>query len=159
MASKSLATKSQTNCLLFWGRLMPRFLSFDEKTATRLRQQLPEQQVFEHKATDAVDYALGSEKDLVTVMPTGAARQAAIAVFRHRKAAKTAAAVSKSTPAVQKRKPVASAPIERPELAGSAGGFRAGGVLGLRDEVVFDDAPPVKRGKQSWWRKFWPEDD
>jgi len=138
---------------------MPRFLSFDEKTATRLRQQVPEQQVFEHRATDAVDYALGSEKDLVTVMPTGAARQAAIAVFRHRKAVQTATAVSKPSPSVQKRKPVVPAPVQQPELVSSAGGFRAGGVLGLRDEVVFNDEPPVKRGKPSWWRKFWPEED
>lgn len=138
---------------------MPRYLSFDEKTAARLRQQVPEQQVFEHRATDAVDYALGSERDLVTVMPTGAARQAAIAVFRHRKAANRMAAVSKPAPAVQKRKPVASIPIQQPELVSSAGSYRAGGILGLRDEVAFEEEQPVKRGKQSWWRKFWPEEE
>lgn len=138
---------------------MPRYLSFDDKTAARLREQVPEQQVFEHRATDAVDYALGSEKDLVTVMPTGAARQAAIATFRHRKAAKAMAPVAKPAAVVERRKPVVSIPVQQPELVSSAGGFRAGGILGLRDEVAFEEEQPVKRGKQSWWRKFWPEDD
>ena len=135
---------------------MPRFLTFDEKTASRLREQVPKQQVFEHGAAGAVDYALGSEKTLVTVMPTGAAREAAIAVFRHPNASRPAQpehAVPKPAPVVEMRKPPASV---HPSTRNAA--VRAGGFLGLHDESVFEEEPQPAR-KQSWWRKFWPEDE
>lgn len=134
---------------------MPRFLTFDEKTASTLREQVPEQQVFEHGAKSAVDYALGSEKTMVTVMPTGAAREAAIAVFRRPRV------VAKPVPqpeqrvaaAAEMRKPAASVPVPIRDSA-----LRAGGFLGLRDEVAFEEEPTVKK-KQGWWRHFWPEDE
>ena len=136
---------------------MPRFLTFDEKTASRLREQVPRQQVFEHGAAGAVDYALGSEKTLVTVMPTGEAREAAIAVFRRPKAARPVQpilAVAKPAAPVEMRKPPASVQPPKKDVA-----MRAGGFLGLRDEAVFDEEEPIVRKKQSWWRRFWPEEE
>jgi hypothetical protein len=136
---------------------MPRFLTFDEKTASRLREQVPKQQVFEHGAAGAVDYALGSEKTLVTVMPTGAAREAAIAVFRRPKAARPAQAtqpVASPAPPVEMRKPPASVQPIRNQAA-----VRAGGFLGLHDEPVWEEEERPIPKKQSWWRKFWPEDE
>jgi len=35
---------------------------------------------------------------------------------------------------------------------------RAGGILGTRDEVVFDDEPAAK-AKKNWWRRFWDDDE
>jgi hypothetical protein len=134
---------------------MPRFLTFDQKTASTLRQRLSKQQVFEHAAKGAVDYALGSEKTLVTVIPTGAAREAAIAVFRRPRLAKPVQPVEKRVPAaVEMRKPAASVPLVTKEST-----VRAGGFLGLRDEAVFEEDQPVVKKKQSWWRHFWPEDE
>lgn len=151
-ASKSLATKSIR--FLDGSGPMPRYLTFDQKTASTLREQLPGQQVFEHGAPDAVDYALSSEKTLVTVIPTGAAREAAVAVFRRRKAQMPAEPAQKPAPLVEMRKPVASVPLPQKNSA-----IRAGGFLGLRDEVVFEqEEPPIKK-RQSWWRHFWPEDE
>ena len=129
---------------------MPRYLTFDEKTASALRTQVPEQQVFEHGAEDAVDYALHSDRNIVAVMPTGAAREAAVAVFRKRQMAK---ATPSSQPKVQERKPVASAKVT------SMQSVRAGGFLGLRDEAFFEEQQPVTPKKQSWWRKIWPEEE
>jgi hypothetical protein len=135
---------------------MPRFLTFDEKTASRLREQVPKQQVFEHGAASAVEYAMGSEKTLVTVMPTGEAREAAIAVFRRPKAAKPAPPSHVATnpaPPVEMPKPPASVYPFKKEVV-----VRAGGFLGLHDEPVFEEEPQIRK-KQSWWRKFWPEEE
>lgn len=135
---------------------MPRYLTFDQKTASRLREQVPGQQVFEHGAPDAVEYAMGSEKTLVTVMPAGEAREAAIAVFRRPKVSRPAQQnqpASNPGPVVELRKPVASVQAPKKNVA-----VRAGGFLGLHDEPVFEEElQPAK--KQSWWRKFWPEDE
>jgi hypothetical protein len=134
---------------------MPRFLTFDEKTAFTLRGQVSEQQVFEHGAKGAVDYALGSDKTLVTVIPTGAAREAAIAVFRRPRAVANPVPQVEQRGAVvpEMRKPVASVPVPIRDSA-----VRAGGFLGLRDEMAFEEEPVIKK-KQSWWRHFWPEDE
>jgi len=134
---------------------MPRYLTFDEKTASRLREQLPRKQVFEHGAAGAVEYAVGSDKTLVTVMPTGEAREAAIAVFRRPQASRPAQpnqAVPKPAP-VEMRKPPASVQLPKEKFA-----VRAGGFLGLHDEPVFEEEPPPAK-KQTWWRKLWPEDE
>lgn len=128
---------------------MPRYLTFDEKTASALRRKIPEQQVFEHGASGAVEYALGSNKTLVTVMPAGAEREAAVAVFRRPKQ------VAQPAPPVEAKKPVASVqPAMRKEAVTRAGGF-----LGLRDEAVFEEDMPAPPKKQGWWRKLWPEDE
>lgn len=133
---------------------MPRYLTFDQETASKLREHVAAQQVFEHRAADAVDYALSSENTLVTVMPTGAAREAAVAVFRRPRAARPAEPAQKPAPLVEMRKPVASVRTPEKNVA-----VRAGGFLGLRDEAVFEDEEPIVKKKQSWWRHFWPEDE
>lgn len=127
---------------------MPRYLTFDEKTASTLRKSLPERQVFEHGATEAVEYALGTDKTLVTVIPTGQEQRTAIAVFR-----RPGQPANPRSP-VEVRKPVASVAAPRENNVA----VRAGGFLGLRDEVAFEEEPAVPK-KQSWWRKFWPEDE
>lgn len=127
---------------------MPRYLTFDQKTASTLRRQIPEERVFEHGASGAVEYALGTDRTLVTVMPTQAGREAAVAVFRWPKQ------TQKPVP-VTAKKPVASA--HAPSQPGAM--TRAGGFLGLGDEAVFQDDEPAAPKKQSWWRKFWPEDE
>jgi len=35
---------------------------------------------------------------------------------------------------------------------------RAGGILGTRDELVFEEEP-VAKAKKNWWRRFWDEDE
>lgn len=134
---------------------MPRYLTFDQKTASALRRQIPEEQVFEHGATGAVEYALGADRTMVAVMPTGAEREAAVAVFRRPRQ------MAKPAPAVETRKPVASvssgASLQPPNKNNVA--TRAGGFLGLRDEAFFEEDQPAAPRKQSWWRKLWPEDE
>ncbi len=61
---------------------MARWLTFDRNTASALRKQLPREQVFEHGARNAVEYASGSNQNLVTLLPTGSSSEVAIAVFR-----------------------------------------------------------------------------
>lgn len=148
---------------------MPRYLTFDEKTASTLRDQVPEHKVFEHGADDALDYALGTDRNLVAVMPGGAARQAAVAVFRKRKTSAQAAPsvevrrsvlperkplVEERTPFIDARNPVASVVPLRENRA-----FRTSGFLGLSDESLFEEEQPAVSKKQSWWRKLWPEDE
>ena len=146
---------------------MPRYLTFDEKTASALREQVPENKVFEHGADDALDYALGTDRNLVAVMP-GGARQAAVAVFRKRKTAQAAPLVEVRKPVVpernpvvemrktvvEERKPVASVAMLRDNRA-----VRTSGFLGLSDESFLEEERPAEVKKQSWWRKLWPEDE
>ena len=35
---------------------------------------------------------------------------------------------------------------------------RAGGILGTRDMLVFEEEP-VAKVKKNWWRRFWDDDD
>jgi hypothetical protein len=61
--------------------------------------------------------------------------------------------VAKLAPRVEMRKPPASVhPLETKVVV------RAGGFLGLHDEPVFEEEPQIPK-KQSWWRKFWPEEE
>ncbi len=165
---------------------MARWLTFDRNTASTLRKQLPREQVFEHRARSAVEYASDSNRDLVTLLPTGSSGEVAIAVFRQPAAKKTPAltptpilvqkpgptsawkvvapAPSAPTPAVPKvdtspaqtpsRKPEADLPFvrQKPPVV------RAGGILGTRDELVFEEDPVVKP-KRNWWQRFWDEDE
>ena len=141
---------------------MPRYLTFDEKTASALREQVPEHKVFEHGADGALDYALGTDRNLVAVMPGGASRQAAVAVFRKRKTSPQPAPsvevrkplVAERKPAVEARKPVASVAPPKENRA-----IRTSGFLGLTDESFFEEEQPAAPKKQSWWRKLWPEDE
>lgn len=137
---------------------MPRWIAFDQATVARLRKQLPREQVFEHGARSVVDFATGGPETLVTVLPLDSGDEAAVAVFRRRKAQlKTAAAQPASAN-------VAPANGELPQMqhtagqARKAGQVRAGGFLGLRDEEVFEQEPQPQQ-KKAWWRRFWDEDE
>jgi hypothetical protein len=159
---------------------MARWLTFDRNTASALRKQLPREQVFEHGAISAVDYASGAKQDLVTLLPTGSTGEVAIAVFRQ--VAAKPVLVEKPAPVPQAESPAwkvvtpepaapvmpkAETPAPQPPLRSpestlpfvrqNAPMTRAGGILGTRDEVVFDDEP-VAKVKKNWWRRFWDED-
>jgi hypothetical protein len=178
---------------------MARWLTFDRNTASALRKQLPREQVFEHGANSAVEYASGAKQDLVTLLPTGSTGEVAIAVFRQvapkpvlvERPAPEEQGVS-SPPTVSSPEaisspeagpsawrvvvpepsaaletktttptPQAQPPSRQPESAlpfvrQKAPSTRAGGILGTRDEVVFDDEPKPKR---NWWQRFWNEDE
>lgn len=177
---------------------MARWLTFDRNTASALRKQLPREQVFEHGARNAVEYASGSNQNLVTLLPTGSGSEVAIAVFRQTaakpapapkpvlvekpasKAKEPQAAPSawkvvepapptsaSAIPAVPKAKapaPTPQAPSGRnpeaslPFVRQKAPQYRAGGILGTRDELVFEEEP-VAKVKKNWWQRFWEEDD
>ncbi|HYX52767.1 MAG TPA: hypothetical protein VE783_04905 [Candidatus Limnocylindrales bacterium] len=125
---------------------MPRWLTFDSRTASRLRQQLGGEQVFEHGASDALDYALNLQTSTVTVLPTEVPGQAAVVVIRPVSYQRTAAAS-----ALPSRREVR---LIAPEDAGS---YQAGGILGLRDERLYEDETPVEAKKKNWWQRFWDE--
>lgn len=172
---------------------MARWLTFDRKTASTLRKQLPREQVFEHGAHSAVEYASGTQQDLVTLLPTGSTGEVAIAVFRQASVKNAAKPVlvekpgpaSEAVPSTQKApsawKVVAPAPTvavtpkaetsvpaaQTPEPKHEAKlpfvrqmppMTRAGGILGTRDEFVFEEEP-VAKPKRNWWQRFWDEDE
>jgi len=183
---------------------MARWLTFDRNTASALRKQLPREQVFEHGARNAVEYASGSNQNLVTLLPTGSSSEVAIAVFRQ-PAAKPAPVpkpvlVEKPAPAMKEQSPLQAAPsawkvvepappisatpasaipampkakapaptpqtpsgrnpeASLPFVRQKAPQYRAGGILGTRDELVFEEEP-VAKVKKNWWQRFWEEDD
>jgi hypothetical protein len=184
-ASKSLPPVKKN---LFPDVPMARWLTFDRKTASTLRKQLPGEQVFEHGAQSAVEYASGTQQDLVTLLPTGSTGEVAIAVFRQAKpvlvekpapakeiamdspppqkpsawkvvAPEPATPASETAPAsTAAPKPIRNIENELPFVRKQSPSMRAGGILGTRDEVVFDDEPVVK-AKRNWWQRFWDEDE
>jgi hypothetical protein len=183
---------------------MARWLTFDGKTASTLRKQLPREQVFEHGSRNAVEYAAGSNQDLVTLLPTGSSGEVAIAVFRQ-PASRTASSAAPAPKPVLVEKPAPAAqPGANPQSAPSAWKVvapastpspataapkdetpaspkqnepqqkpevnlpfvrqkpprhRVAGILGTRDEIVFEDEEPVEKPKRNWWQRFWDEDD
>jgi len=183
---------------------MARWLTFDRKTASTLRKQLPREQVFEHGSRNAVEYASVSNQNLVTLLPTGSSGEVAIAVFRQ-PAARTAssaapapkpvlveklayaaqpgatpqpapsawkvvASPSTPSPATAAPKvetpasPSQNEPLQKPEVnlpfvRQKSPTHRVGGILGTRDEIVFEDEEPLVKPKKNWWQRFWDEDD
>ena len=178
---------------------MARWLTFDGKTASTLRKQLPREQVFEHGSRNAVEYASVSNQNLVTLLPTGSSGEVAIAVFRQpaSRTASSAAPASKpalvekpasavhasttpqaapsvwkvvvptptpsnpETPAFAEQNEVLQKPeVSLPFVRQKSPVHRAGGILGTRDEFVFDDEEPVRdKANKNWWQRFWDEDD
>lgn len=141
---------------------MPRWIVFDQGTFAKLRRQFPREHVFEHGARNAVAYALDRPETTVAVLAPGPDEKAGVAVFR-RGMARKITPQQKLVTATPKPKPAAEkAPVkERADnLPRSTphSQVRAGGLLGLRDETVFEDEPKPQRGKK-WWRRFWPEDE
>ncbi|HEX2327111.1 MAG TPA: hypothetical protein VHN74_00195 [Candidatus Angelobacter sp.] len=124
---------------------MPRWLTFDSRTASRLRRQLKGDQVFEHGASGAVDYAVNIHTSTVAVIPTEVPGQAAVAVIRPVALPRAAALPAQKKPAGRAITP----DLERR--------YQAGGILGLRDEHVYEDEPQAEIKKKNWWQRFWDE--
>jgi hypothetical protein len=114
---------------------MARWIAFDQETTSLLRSNLAQGTRIETLRRGPVDYALARPGAVVAVLPGSGSGSAGIAVFRRAK------------PAVQARK--VSALPER----GNHAATRAGGFLGLSDEM----AEETPQEKKSWWRKFWDE--
>lgn len=106
---------------------MPRWIVFDEDTASKLRSRLPQASVFEAPGRAALEYALDSPKSVVTVLPSTHGNGSAVAVFRP---GRTLAA----QPAKLSR-------------------VRATGFLGLSDESVFEEEQVPE--KKKWWQRLW----
>lgn len=145
---------------------MPRWIAFDQTTLARLRGQFPREPVFEHGARDIVDYAATGPETLVAVLPLGPGNEAALAVFR-RGAARTKIALpfqrtrAESRPAapISPSRPTETRTTRREEGHDhDPPRLRAGGMLGLRDEAVFEDEPRPQK-KKTWWQRWWADDD
>lgn len=139
---------------------MARWLTFDKTTSSRLRARLPREQVFEHGAEDAVAYAAGTLGTIITVLPTDSSSDAVIAVFRHLRSNRPGPLpppilIPKPEPVPP---PIRSAPQPRAQNAPGQQSLisRAGGVLGIRDELVFEEEEDGD-SKKSWWRRFWDD--
>jgi hypothetical protein len=145
------------------GDFMPRWIVFDPGTLAQVRRQFPRENLFEHGARNAVEYATDRQETVVAVLAIGRKKEAGVVVFRPAErdqqlsnrvatAAKPKLAETRQPPSegAARRSPRAQEPPE-PQ-------FRAGGLLGLRDEDFYEEEPKPLR-KTSWWRRFWPEDD
>jgi hypothetical protein len=146
---------------------MPRWIAFDQTTLVILRRQFPSEPVFEHGARDIVDYAATGPETLVTVLPLSG-KEAALAVFR-RGAARTKVALPFQRTRTESP-PVAPPPPARPAERNTVAPkdkdrqddvtprLRAGGMLGLRDDAVFEEEPQPQR-KRTWWQRWWADDE
>ena len=110
---------------------MARWVTFDAKTAHELRSRVPMEGVFEAPGRSALEYALSSSGNVVAVLDAGLANKRALAVFRRASALKDA-----------------PTPVRR---------MRAGGILGLADEAVFEEE--VRPAAKSWWRRLWDDEE
>jgi len=139
---------------------MPRWIVFDQETFAQVRRQFPRENLFEHGARNAVQYATDRDETVVAVLALGRKKEAGVVVFRP---AVGKEQTSKRFPRTAKpmfeetRQPASEgvAPRSRREQEPQV---RAGGLLGLRDEDFYEEEPKPQR-KQAWWRRFWPEDD
>jgi hypothetical protein len=109
---------------------MPRWIVFDQDTASKLRSRLPQASVFEAPGRAALEYALGSPKSVVTVLPAmlGTGSISAVAVFRPGR--------------------------PKPAPPGKSFSVRATGFLGLNDAPVLEEEEEDE--KRRWW-EFWKE--
>jgi hypothetical protein len=120
---------------------MARWIAFDQETTSLLRSALAQGTRIETLRRGPVDYALARPGSVIAVLPAAGSGSAGIAIFRR---AKTVVAPQRPANALK-----TSALPER----GVQSGTRAGGFLGLSDELS-EDTPQKKKG---WWRKFWDE--
>ena len=104
---------------------MPRWIVFDQVTASELRSRLPQAAVFEAPGRAALEYALDNPRSVVTVLPPAPGNRSAIAVFRPGR--------------TQTSQPAKASPV------------RATGFLGLNDASVLEEEAPEKK---KWWQ-FW----
>ena len=133
---------------------MPRWITFDESTASMLQARRSEDRIFEAPGRNAIEFASMSQTPMIAVLPqndesdqSDQSEESVIAVFR--RVARPAPVVSHGqVPIVPDR----HVPIV-PQITTRAGGF-----LGLRDEAFFEEEPKPEE-KKSWWKKFWPDDE
>jgi hypothetical protein len=123
---------------------MARWIAFDQETTSLLRSALAQGTRIETLRRGPVDYALARPGSVIAVLPATGTGSAGIAVFRR---AKTVVASQRPNTF-----PNALKTSALPERGGQSG-TRAGGFLGLSDELA-EDTSQVKKG---WWRKFWDE--
>jgi hypothetical protein len=115
---------------------MARWIAFDQETTSLLRSNLAQGTRIETLRRGPVDYALARPGTVVAVLPGSGSSNAGIAVFRR---TKPALAQPRKTSALPER--------------GDHAATRAGGFLGLSDEIAED----MPQEKKSWWQKFWDE--
>ncbi|HWF05833.1 MAG TPA: hypothetical protein VHA06_19250 [Candidatus Angelobacter sp.] len=115
---------------------MARWIAFDQETTSLLRSALAQGTRIETLRRGPVDYALARPGSVIAVLPATGSGSAGIAIFRR---AKTVVAPQRKTSALPER--------------GVQSGTRAGGFLGLSDEMAEEDT----QAKKGWWRKFWDE--
>lgn len=108
---------------------MPRWITFDEKSADGLRSRVPPESVFEAPGRTALEYALSSSGRVVAVLNPRIGNQCAVALF-HR--------------------PPSEAPI-----APATRAVRASGILGLGDEDMFEEEEEPRT--KNWWRRLWED--
>jgi hypothetical protein len=123
---------------------MARWIAFDQETTSLLRSTLVQGTKIDTLLRGPVDYALARPSAVITVLPTSGSGELGIAVFRPSRHV----AVTPPQAAVR-RSALPPRAGSRPE------GTRAGGFLGLSDEVVLEEEAP--KTKQGWWKKFWEE--
>lgn len=116
---------------------MARWIAFDQETTSLLRSNLAQGTRIETLRRGPVDYALARPGAVVAVLPGSGNGSAGIAVFRRSKP--VAAQPQRKTSALPER--------------GNHAATRAGGFLGLSDEITEE----TSQEKKGWWRKFWDE--
>ncbi len=102
---------------------MPRWIVFDQLTASALRSRLPQATVFEAPGRAALEYALDNPRSVVAVLPP-----ATVAVFRP-------ASIQTAPP------PTKAFPV------------RATGILGLSDVLAPEEEVVEKRRWWQFWRE------
>ena len=119
---------------------MAQWTAFDLETSLKLREFLPHETVVSLPRGHAVEYAAQAGRTVVVLLPALTPNEALVAVFR-----------TAPGPAVLVQ-PLPEKHLPDARISDSRG-FRAGGFLGLRDEVVFEDEEVPQ--KKSWWQRFW----
>jgi hypothetical protein len=107
---------------------MPRWIVFDQATASELRSRLPQASVFEAPGRAALEYALDNSRSVVAVLPPSLGNGLAVAVFR----------------------PDRIPPAQPAKISS----VRATGFLGLNDAAVLEEEEADE--KRRWW-EWWKE--
>jgi hypothetical protein len=119
---------------------MARWIAFDQQTSSLLRSMLAQGTRIDTLLRGPVDYALARPSAVITVLPASGSSHLGIAVFRP----------ARHVGAAPQRKSALP-----PRVSSRAEGTRAGGFLGLSDEVVLEEE--TAQQKKGWWKRFWEE--
>jgi hypothetical protein len=126
--------------------LMARWITFDQQTFSLLRAKLAQGTAIETFGRGALDYALAKPGTVVALLPSLGHAEVGMAVFRPPQTAR---------PMVEPaRERVVSRPLPAQARPLQAKATRAGGFLGLSDELYEEEPVEEKKG---WWRRFWDE--